>query len=885
MGRAMMWAVAVSVCGAGEAWAAGAAPTGDETSKAATVILDEASQWRAFWMWRTPVVRRGAELREGPNDSYGPGYVAQTEPPPSDWVKPECSDGAWSRWWIDPGQRPEFAYGFQGFEASGPPLALLCLRGRFAVADPAQVKGLTLSLVFRGGAVVYVNGREIARAFLPKDGPISADTLAHDYPPEAFNKADGLPIRAEFSDPKNNPDRVAKRIRRIEDLAIDPKVLRAGVNVLAIELHRAPYFGNGLEKENLNYRSIWSTCGLVSATLAAESGVGSNRRRPTGVQVWATSALHRSRPVDYADPLAPAEPVAIVGCRNGAFTGKISVTSDGPLTGVAATVSDLRRKGGDGLIPPSAVQVLYTVRDDVMLMRHRAPDGFWDTLLEKAPAKVDVVKERVTEPGRLGAVQPIVLKVRVPADAAPGDYEGAVAVTANGQTTTVPLRLSVIDWRLPDPRDYVTHLGLVESPESVALQYKVPLWSEEHWNLVEKSFQLIAEAGNKYLVLPLICRTNFGNSESLVRWVRDGEGWTYDFTNFNRYVDLAQKHQKTTLVCLYVWEPYTGQDTWSQKHSDGTPPLVTRLDSASGRVEEMEAPRFDSPAAKTTWAALYSQALEHLDRRGLKDQTMIGINCEWFRPPKPTADFFIACFPGFKWISNPHQDCRGGSVSGIPIGYHTSVYVELFPPPGQARRGAKEGRYFGWQTMSALFPRAGGPATRNPLYPASPLGVHRVTIEAGFLANFAGLGRTGADFWPVLAGSQMKIPGSAKRSSTITGRYPGTDWDQLNMDTATEALLAPGPDGATTTERFEQVRQGIQDCEARIVIEKAILSGRLDAETVARCWAVLDRRAWHIRAGCNGTWNYYEGAGAAPLAEELYATASDVTRRLTAPTP
>ena len=40
-------------------------------------------------------------------------------------------------------------------------LALMCLRGRFEVRDPAQVADLALTLNFRGGAVIYLNGKEV----------------------------------------------------------------------------------------------------------------------------------------------------------------------------------------------------------------------------------------------------------------------------------------------------------------------------------------------------------------------------------------------------------------------------------------------------------------------------------------------------------------------------------------------------------------------------------------------------------------------------------------------------------------------------------------------------------------------------------------------------
>jgi hypothetical protein len=155
-------------------------------------------------------------------------------------------------------------------------------------------------------------------------------------------------------------------------------------------------------------------------------------------------------------------------------------------------------------------------------------------------------------------------------------------------------------------------------------------------------------------------------------------------------------------------------------------------------------------------------------------------------------------------------------------------------------------------------------------------------MEAAFSVNCSGLGRAGADFWPVLEGGDYKMPytdNNSKRSYTLTARFPNTSWEQVNMDTGCEAILSPGPDGAVPTERYEQVREGVQDCEARIFIEKAILAGKLDAQTVSRCWAVLDDRQWRIHSAC-GHYSCFENGVGIGSAEDLYSAAAAVAAKL-----
>jgi hypothetical protein len=148
-----------------------------------------------------------------------------------------------------------------------------------------------------------------------------------------------------------------------------------------------------------------------------------------------------------------------------------------------------------------------------------------DVLDEVLPGEIPVGDARNP---RNGAVAAVWLTVKVPPDAPAGEYEGRLAVSAQGANPVeVPVSLKVSAWRLPEPRDFVTYAGFVQSPETVALMYKVPLWSDRHFELIGKSLDRLAQVGNKVAYVPLICQTNFGNAESMVRWIRKAGGaWT-----------------------------------------------------------------------------------------------------------------------------------------------------------------------------------------------------------------------------------------------------------------------------------------------------------------------------------------------------------------------
>jgi hypothetical protein len=253
---------------------------------------------------------------------------------------------------------------------------------------------------------------------------------------------------------------------------------------------------------------------------------------------------------------------------------------------------------------------------------------------------------------------------------------------------------------------------------------------------------------------------------------------------------------------------------------------------------------------------------------------MIGM-CNDSIPTKEDVATFSACLPGVKWVQSAHPDYRNGNIRGVPIGYNTTVYQSLFPPPQPWDAKRKSG----WQlpAKTDAFPRSGCYTAGDRLTNDSNLPQHRIFTEACLMANLSGLGRTGADFWPVL-GQRAVRPGF-KQSRSINGRYMESCWDQLNMDRATEHLLAPGPDGAVRTERYENFREGMQDSEARIFIERAICGGKLDPALTKKCQEMLDERQWIIRAACMGGWGWFEGPGFAGQTEKLYACAAEVAAK------
>ncbi len=853
-------------------WGTGLEADETESARQEVTVLDTNSFWRCHFTLRMPVVRTDEGLKEVPPQSKSQVVKCATPLPPEDWNQVGFDDSAWCR-----------VSGSFSARSNSTALSLLCLRGKFTVRDPDKVEGLTLSLSYRGGVVVYINGKELVRGHMP-GGNVDMETLAEDYPLEANATPEGEALPTSS---KVYPERIALRTRSLTNIAIPSLMLTKGLNVLAVELHRVAHHQLVVEEHSGKLRFKrkydWATVGLTALSLKAPSGasVVPNVDRPGGFQVWNASPLAGVFDLDYADPHEKVHAIELVGTRNGFFSGQVIVGSDKPIKKLEAKVYDLKLVGGKSRIPTSSIQLRYalpgtaTSNSSVLYYGFRDAARF-DGLTQASPKEVPV---RTKEPPRhatfiptFGAVEPIWVTVKVPRDAQAGNYEGVLAIRAQDlKQVDVPLRLEVLDWTLPDPQDFTTFVDLVQSPTTLALKYNVPLWSDAHFKLIDRSFTHMATLGSKAVYITMICQAHFGNSESMVRWIRQPDGtYTYDFTIFDRYLDLAIKHMgKPKVVCLYLWDRYTGgAHYFSTRARDKDLPhwqtvLVSLLDPATGKVELLEGPSYEKQEeSEAFWRPVLTQVCERLAERGLLEAMMFGIGGD-VRPGAEVVALLDRVLPGTKWVM--HQHGEGPTLHSARVGYLATVWRASRPVDPDIRRK------YGWNVpyRKVQFPRELGISR--------PLKSHRLVAEWNLTGGQPGFGRIGADFWPV-------IKDKRGRMRRVSGRYLLSGWAQLSVGTY---WLAPGLHGPLTTVRMEMAREGIQECEARIFLEKVLtdetLRARLGKELAVRCQETLDERTRYILySGLSSTVSplWYPYSGWQQRSAKLYRVAAEAAEAM-----
>ena len=716
-----------------------------------------------------------------------PGVRQMSPSAPTGWAAPTFDDLAWPRGRLGD-VRPLVAG-----KRHGP----LLLRGRFRITDPSSAGPLTLTVKSAAPAVIHLNGKRLPGTDLPADA------------------------------------------------------LRKGVNVLAVELARAPF-------------------DLREITLRASgAGVTPNVARPRGMQVWSHDINDRISVLDYGDPCESPR-VRVVAARNTTHAGQVVVGSDGPLDGVRVVVSPLKATQGNAAIPADQVIVLYGRLDG----RTYGKAPWCDGLSETPPNKVSVVRLGWRVKVAYGSRLPLWVRIRVPKDAAPGEYRGALTVAAEGaDPVAVPVELEVVDWACPDPRDYRTYVGIYQSPTSLALRYKVPEWSEKHWALMEKSFELLARAGSKFANVTVVEQTQFGNDRGMVTWVRKPDGtFDYDFTVFDRYMQLVKKHLGVVdYVAVQVWH----SGGWNTRSADQKN-TVTVLDKKTGRVERLQVPVFGTAESKRFWKPVLDAIRERLARLGMEKALTLGILSDGTAPPAVFKAFDEIVPGGGMWMRGLHAG------NGSPAPYRVS------------RAGGRVSLHEHCYGMSMVGPFAklpeiwqlrGRPGTAYfRVAPfenrVSHIG-YRIMAEQALFTRKQGVGRIGLDFWPVLKGG--------RGATHIYNRYPHSSCAQRAP--ALYRLTWPGPNGAETTARFEVFCEGIQEAEAIIVVSEALAKQRerLGTQLAARCETALRDRLFYCHTRNHQQWshvfyhmNHY---GWQELSSRIYQCAAAVSRTLGAQGP
>jgi Glycoside hydrolase 123, catalytic domain/Glycoside hydrolase 123 N-terminal domain len=826
-----------------------------------TVLDTGSSYWRYHLTFRPPTFNPPVKNRRGKVYKHLGYFRGWHVPPmrgrvrsadaPADWVKPDFDDGAWAR---------DKGYPGHGNSEYEPVVRVKRLRSYFVVPAPAGVSGMNLDIEYIGGVAVWLNGKEVGRGHLPA-GKLTADVLATSYSQEAYewqipSAKTGYPMWCGQWKPPSNPK--ARRWRKLV-LKLEPKLLRKGGNVLAVAVHQSGHGAGALswdgnrmgrrkikgraavsaeeaagrategvaEKGSKIYRLAWPH-GMVRKLKLTASPPGSAKRpaRPAGVHISAEDIHRRVVNRDFFPAASRPIILRMVGARNGTYSAQAVVETSSALGGFSAKASDLVKTGGDRKIPASAVRVRYggrlALEPNLVNSRFDRHNSHYNNTANSILARYSKVqfknkRERVRPPKHImdearaiaifdhladgppasvpaNTCQTVWVSVRIPKGTPAGEYRGTLTLNT-GSAKTAELRLYVMDWKLPESKDYVSFVGLQQSLWGACARYKVPAWSDAHWKHLERVARLLAEVGNDVAVLPLVTGGEAGNAESLVPWTKKGSGYDYDWKNLDRYLELVAKHwgKNTAVVGEVCWVPRTSKG-WTVINKGVTV-------RGGGKDGQLAMPAFGSAEWKKLFVPFAKAVAARVKAKGFKS-----FHWGWFYDGVPgqlaagSAALAEAC-PDVSWARASHN----GTSPTRPFAADSKALVKLDMhirrfPCSFDKAGEPQSRY-GWkQRGNVLFPRVASEIQAIDRID-SPMAFRWIT-ENALVNGASGFGRIGADFWPPFLFANWYHPFESY-------------------------ILCAGPQGADSSARFEALREGVQEAEVRIWLEK---SGKDKAE-------------------------------------------------------
>jgi hypothetical protein len=257
----------------------------------------------------------------------------------------------------------------------------------------------------------------------------------------------------------------------------------------------------------------------------------------------------------------------------------------------------------------------------------------------------------------------------------------------------------------------------------------------------------------------------------------------------------------------------------------------------------------------------------------------VGISGD-YRPSKKVIEDLVAVAPDASWISQAHY------YNSLLPGLQTIVgSLELKDPTEELKRGRQ--RPYGWKgpAKALCLPRRyslldglfmAGTSRLTRIYNAAEtcLAARCYRTRSGV----RGFARIGADFFPALSSRRLHRGGSS-----IAGRYFETATGNLSLNLWGPALLAPGPDGALSTARFEILRESLQLAEVRVFIEKALTdparTARLGKDVSTRAQNALDERVRDLlRVRTDRFW--FVASGWQERSRDFYVLAANVRKKL-----
>ena len=173
-------------------------------------------------------------------------------------------------------------------------------------------------------------------------------------------------------------------------------------------------------------------------------------------------------------------------------------------------------------------------------------------------------------------VSSVYITMHIPADTAPGEYPcrlrfySALGIRDETLLCETAFTVEVRAFVFPDAKNNGFHLDLWQHCSNLARKHEVPLWSDAHFEVLEKYVRSLADLGVKCVTVVASeipwngqwCYTMPQKANlyeySMIGVTRTADGtFIYDYTPMQRYIDLCAKYGIDECISIYglanVW--------------------------------------------------------------------------------------------------------------------------------------------------------------------------------------------------------------------------------------------------------------------------------------------------------------------------------------------
>ena len=485
--------------------------------------------------------------------------------------------------------------------------------------------------------------------------------------------------------------------------------------------------------------------------------------------------------------------------RNEIVSMQFAVRSARALRPFKATCETVKA-GGASALPCSWVQIRYP--GYVPVVERGEPMA--DPLLTSPPSEI-----------KSNWTQGVWLTIFVPRGAAPDDYHGVLRIRAGKQSKRFDLSLHVFDFTLPDLTQGSFYLNIWQDPAAVARVAKVPLWSPEHWKLLEAYTKDLAAHGQRSISTSIVydpwrSQTGFVYP-SMVEWRFPGEyqvgqasKFQFDFSVFDRYVEMMMKAGINKSIQCFSMVDGPGHTSLCN---------IGYIDTRTGKLRVYPT-HVGGKAYRDVWGAFLPALVRHLKEHGWLDRTYIGFDEKPQSIMNGIFDVLKADAPELKTALSGGSSSEESATAGDLV-----LYYGALARRAAVRRLLKERRTVGPTT----FYTACGTASPNTFI-YSPQWESRMLPWIAFQNGLDGYARWAFQSWP-----------------RDVWKQPESRWHSGDS-----FLVYPDKAGPIDSTRWEMLRQGIEDYEALDMLKQKVAGLQKTPGHAEEAENLLKRMLWTV---------------------------------------